>query len=399
MNFNFANSYGGADEASMKADIAELDRMTHTVTVKGSEIGFLSVEDEQPDENSIRCALMTLEYTREFERGGNRLQDLDVPKYFLGDELARDVISSRLLASVGEMTMGVDGDALWTIAQRAGLSGNTLQIPSKARNLLLSELITAGPAGKQDVTVLYRKDDVADHKKAYAFFGSQYRHTPQGRVFDVIDALATDYGEKFVFEGGSLTPYLTRASYQVPTEERKVVDAFGRTVADGTEKIGIEAINSDTGEASMTFLGYYVDGKGRKHYAGETSAKHTKELSAPFLSDKVEKEVFPLLMKVPADMLKLASIEESRSLEDFKKFLDMFVKKNFKRVTGEHRTSFVESTGKEYVDSTCWTMYDTAIALMGLPDVIGSKAWDCDADLRKDAGRVPALLVKYAGLS
>ena len=399
-NFSLIFGAGTASEEQMKEEVKALDKVTHNATVKGSEIALLSTEDEQPDRDSVRCALLSCDYVREFEKCGS-VQDLSIPKSFLGDELKDEVIKgSHLLAVVDSQTMAVDSAAVWSIAQRCGVSGLALQTPSKARNLFLAEALTSGTAGKGNVTVLYRKDDAADIKKAYAFFGSQYRYTPQSRVFDIIKKTEEELAEgAFEFDGGSITPYLTRASYRIPYEERTVVDAFGRTVADGVEKLGIEAINSDTGESSMTFLGYYINSKGRKCYAGEASAKHTKELTTAFMSKKIMSEVFPLLKEVPDNMLKLASCEEERSLEDFKKVLDMFVKKNMRRVTGEHRNAFVEATAKEYSDAACWTMYDTALELMSIPDIIGSKAWDCDADLRKDAGRIPALLVKYAGLA
>ena len=308
----------------------EMAEATKTVTCRGADLTFLSLDETGAKAAPGSVVLDTVNYTylEQFRNGEAKLPFgmAAVKVADLGEEILKELEdSSRLVITLNRQIYVVSEMAMATFCMQASLGGDMMiNNHGLIRNMMLADSMIAK---NSPVTMVYREatnEYGITVRKVFAVLGKTYKLIPQTVVQKIKDAVEAD-GDL-----GAVKPGEWGVDHDF-TSLNVTFPALGAELAKeyGAIKVmpGVQIYDSDTGCSSIIVRGTYQT---EKSYVitDEVAKKHTTGLNLEeFLAD-VKKSIFENFRALPEILAQLigepvyGGTDEARRLQEMKDVYD-----------------------------------------------------------------------------
>ena len=277
-------SSGGSDFESFKREVKEVDSLTGIVNIKcAANLTLLSLK-RRLGENGYTFSVLNSDTIEAFNSGVINASDLpetdaelDSPLF---DEMAK---TSGLLVIDDNFKYIISKDAIFSLGERANVSGDRLRNRSLIRDLYIAEGLF--PADEKiKMQMVYRKQLIRkggktySMRKVFACMGNKFIYEPLQSLVDVVEKLLNEGHHKFgtpVVRSWSIDHKFCTIQIEFPEFDAKLPDNIIP---------GLCFITSDTGHSSFRVLSSFRFDGSEEVFWDEQTWTHASAFSS-ILSD------------------------------------------------------------------------------------------------------------------
>lgn len=399
----------GTDKAELKAELSNMDEVTHVKVRNGKEIILLSIAKidkfSEPDKTTVY--VLSDSYVSGFNERGEALHVANASDYKIGKELLKEATrTTGLLAVIDGELFVVGASALGGLSMQTGVAGET----TLTRNGIIRDLHFADGLfiNNGKTSIVYREVEEGKEtiRKIYAFLGKRYIQIEQSTLIAILDKI----DEESLLGKTDLQYYrmshaFTDIYVDLPDAAKDIKDVYH--LKDDIIP-GLFLCTSDTGASAVVCRGTYRIGK---NYVvmNEVAKKHTASNTVESFIESCDKEIFSEFRKLPETLAELMGKEildyskidltteggQEENKGKYAALVESLAKKlmPIQVVPGKVRTAICKAACDEMNPELRYSLYDVAILFMGLTDRTEGLLRAQIENMRKACAKAPYVLM------